>query len=128
MKRNTRGHNNADYIYGKHAVVEALTYRPDVVRSILLEPGKHVDLQVSTKLPTGVLNLRQMPGGISPEAVHQGIVAEIDTKKLIMSYKDFMSRLKVTTQTALAILGEIQDPHNVGAIIRSAAAFGLSGV
>jgi len=128
MKRNTRGNNNADYIYGKHAVAEALKYRPDVVRSLLIEPGKHADLKTLSDVPTGMLNLRQMPGGISPEAVHQGVVAEIDTKKLMLGYKDFMSNLEITPKTAVAVLGEIQDPHNVGAIIRSAAAFGLAGV
>lgn len=128
MKRNTRGTNHADYIYGTHAVTEALRYRPDVVRTLLVEPGKHANLKSVANVPIGVLNLRQMPGGISPEAVHQGIIAEIDTKKLLVPYKDFIADLEIAPRTAVAVLGEIQDPHNVGAIIRSAAAFGLSGV
>lgn len=128
MKRNTRGSIAADYIYGTHAVAEALRYRPDVVKTLLLEPGKHSDLKGLADVPTGVLNLRQMPGGISPEAVHQGVVAEIDTKKLLVPYKDFIQGLAISPKTAVAVLGEIQDPHNVGAIIRSAAAFGLAGV
>lgn len=128
MKRNTRGGTSADYIYGTHAVAEALRHRPDVVKTLLIESGKHTDLKTLADVPTGVLNLRQMPGGISPDAVHQGVVAEIDTKKLMVQYKDFINELEISPSTAVAVLGEIQDPHNVGAIIRSAAAFGLAGV
>lgn len=121
-----------EYIFGKHAVEEALRFRPDVVRKVFLDlnfsDGKILSLIESNQINVSPLNLKNPPRGISANAAHQGIVAAILPEKLMVNYKDFIQKLSVTTDTALLILGEVQDPHNVGAVIRSAAAFGLAGV
>ncbi len=62
------------------------------------------------------------------DAVHQGVIAIMDPDALLISLDSFLEALDIKTNPAIAILGEVQDPHNVGAIIRSAAAFGLAGV
>jgi 23S rRNA (guanosine2251-2'-O)-methyltransferase len=121
-----------EYIFGKHAVSEALGERPDVVKQIYLDLSfsdakimKQVEQSKAVVLP---LNLKNPPRGISANASHQGIVAAILPEKLMVDYKDFSKNLKATAGTSVLILGEVQDPHNVGAVIRSAAAFGLAGV
>lgn len=123
-----RDRNNFYYIYGRNAVVEALTERPDVVRALYLEAGKQKDIAQLANVPVQKFNAKKLPGGISPDAVHQGVVAEIDSSKLLVPYKTFIENLHISPKTALAIMGELQDPHNVGAVIRSAAAFGVAGV
>jgi len=121
-----------EYIFGKHAVSEALAYRPDVVKQIFLDANfseAKIMAQIGkTNLSPKLLNLSNPPRGVSAKAAHQGIVAGILPDKLMISYKDFIGRLPTTPETAVLILGEVQDPHNVGAVIRSAAAFGLAGV
>lgn len=121
-----------EYMYGKHAVSEALRERPDVVKQIFLDLD-FTDAQILKQIElSGIaakpLNLKNPPRGISANASHQGIVAGILPEKLMVDYKDFVCKLKVTNDSAVLILGEVQDPHNVGAVIRSAAAFGLAGV
>jgi 23S rRNA (guanosine2251-2'-O)-methyltransferase len=119
------------YIYGKHAVLEALTFRPDVVSEVFLRD--EVQSEVRSKLLNGVKKVTLFKGEAIPRevdrhAVHQGMIAKIDKEKLVVSFEDFKRTLSVTSDTALALLGEVQDPHNVGAVIRSAAGFGLSAV
>ncbi len=121
-----------EYIYGKHAVAEALTYRPDVVKQIYLDlnfsDGRLVKLIEAAGLSPRPLNPKNPPRGVSSNATHQGIVAGILPDTLMVSYKDFIASLPEDPHNALLVLGEVQDPHNVGAVIRSAAAFGLKGV
>lgn len=121
-----------EYIFGKHAVREVLKERPDVVVEVHVAADfsdeSILALVDANKLSLKVLNLKNPPRGVSSNAAHQGVVAGIFPEKLTVPYKEFKQTLIVTPDTALLVLGEVQDPHNVGAVIRSAAAFGIKGV
>lgn len=123
---------NITYIYGKHAVEEALRKRLDVVKTVYAADGALDDPKLAALArKTGevqTIDERKLPGGLHKEATHQGIIAAIDTSKLLIPWKKFKASLEATPDTALVILGEVQDPHNVGAIIRSAAAFAAGAV
>jgi 23S rRNA (guanosine2251-2'-O)-methyltransferase len=122
-----------EYIFGKHSAREVLKERPDVVVEAHVSADfsdvttlKLLDAQKTIKFK--MLNLKNPPRGVSANASHQGIVIGIRPDKLTVPYKEFKKSLKAEPGTALLVLGEVQDPHNVGAVIRSAAAFGLAGV
>ena len=120
------------YIYGRHALAEALSTRPEVIKKAYLAPDlkdrELRDLLATHKIPTDVLTSgREMAGR---DAVHQGVVALMDPQKLLVNFDAFLATLpkEGSASVAVAVLGEVQDPGNVGAVIRSAAAFGLAGV
>ncbi|MDP3988979.1 MAG: 23S rRNA (guanosine(2251)-2'-O)-methyltransferase RlmB [bacterium] len=121
------------YIYGKHVVLEALTHRPDVISELYLahdiEGAEEVKKRareegIAIKAFNGTETLR----ALEPGAVHQGYVAMLDTSKLVIPFEEYTSSLNIGQDTALVLLDEIQDPQNVGAIIRSAAGFGISAI
>lgn len=119
------------YIYGRHAVEAALTYRPDVVKVLYLRDDIREDFPGALKSRVPKLqgfSGKKLPVPVLPDVVHQGVLAKIDKDALVFGYEAFQAQLTVTPDTCLAVLGEIQDPHNVGAVIRSAAAFGIAAV
>ncbi|MEM9336597.1 MAG: 23S rRNA (guanosine(2251)-2'-O)-methyltransferase RlmB [Patescibacteria group bacterium] len=120
------------FIYGKHAVKEALEKRPEAFTTLYLshsfEDAWVRDRARSLGIKILPITGKKLPGGVSNDATHQGVIARVLTATMITPYKDFIAELEPTEATALVVLGEVQDPHNVGAVIRSAAAFGLSAV
>ena len=119
------------FIYGKHAVIEALTFRPDVVTEVFLRDDVQTAVRpklLQTIKKVSVFTGDAIPREVDRHAVHQGMIAKIDKTKLVVSFDDFKRTLAPDFSVALALLGEVQDPHNVGAVIRSAAAFGITAV
>lgn len=120
------------YLYGKHALAEALQNTPHIIRKVFIAPDQ-LDSKLravleKNKIPTSPLASGKGNDLVGKNTAHQGVIFTIDTSALLISLDDFLTTLDFKKNPAIVILGEVQDPHNVGAIIRSAAAFGLSGV
>lgn len=58
---------------------------------------------------------------------HQGVVAQVSAAAYL-ELDDLLGALKDKSSVVLVGLDEIQDPHNIGAILRSAGFFGVDGV
>lgn len=120
-------------MYGKHALMEALLGAPHVLKKAYLAKGSDSELRRALeRAKVSVSDLAPHMGDdfVGRDAAHQGAIAVLDPSRLMRSFDDFVATLPspIPHTTALAVLGEVQDPHNVGAIIRSAAALGLAGV
>jgi 23S rRNA (guanosine2251-2'-O)-methyltransferase len=125
------------YIYGKHALMEALANAPQVVRKVFLahelEDKELRDLLRKHHLPVEAIKTREAGRMVGEDTAHQGVIAIADPGSLMIDFADFERNAMVdkswpNEKTMLVLLDELTDPHNVGAIIRSAAAFGAAGV
>ncbi|HVM73654.1 MAG TPA: 23S rRNA (guanosine(2251)-2'-O)-methyltransferase RlmB [Candidatus Paceibacterota bacterium] len=118
------------YIYGKHALSEALITTPHIIKKVFA--AEHaLDTHVRTLLKEkniSVSPLKDEAQQVSKDASHQGVIVAIDPTELLLDLKEFLTTLDMSSNPSLVLLDEVQDPHNVGAIIRSAAAFGVSGI
>lgn len=118
------------YVYGKHAVEEAILHARHTIEKIYFihKDDRIYDLAKNHKIQIERLNEGSLPKWLDENAVHQGVVALVSGRKLMKSYKDFMIDHKVSNKSCVVILGELQDPQNVGAIIRVACGMGASAV
>lgn len=120
------------YLYGKHALKEALLGNPSAIRKVFLDNNAQNDIELSLLLKQNNISFNQMKEGkdkkkVASDAVHQGVIAEINPLALYTNLEATLSRASAGNP-CFVLLDELQDPHNVGAIIRSAAAFGASAI
>ncbi|MCL5734417.1 MAG: 23S rRNA (guanosine(2251)-2'-O)-methyltransferase RlmB [Actinobacteria bacterium] len=146
--RGAGAHSGAHYIYGRNAVREALRGHRRVTRIFLVVGPVGDDLEASVPdwvaaganrsaeraahaTPLGGTGwvdppMRRMTphelAALATTGDHQGIVAEVEP----YPYVDPTHVL--SNHTLLVALDEVQDPHNLGAVIRTAAAAGAGVV
>lgn len=123
---------NKIYTYGKHALEEALEFAPHALLKVFFEP-RDIDKLLLRKIEAAGVATAKLGEGVARAdlkrgASHQGVIGQISLHKLMVPYQTFLDTLQPTPATALVLLCGVEDPHNTGAIIRSAAGFGASGV
>lgn len=120
------------YIYGKHAVRELLAYAPHLVRTIYLssnmKDGELLKFVKHSGAPVEELDDRKATSQVEGNAPHQGIIALISLSSLTTSFEEFNANYAPAPGTLLVYLDDVGDPQNVGAIIRTCAAFGASAI
>ncbi len=118
-------------LYGLHAVEAALANGRRVIRHAYLTENaaaKLGPLIAARGIPTTALNppdFEALLGGAS--AVHQGAVLHVEPLDQ-PDLDSFLDALPEGEPAVLAMLDQVTDPHNVGAVLRSAAAFGIAAV
>jgi 23S rRNA (guanosine2251-2'-O)-methyltransferase len=133
MRHERRHEREKIYIYGKHALTEALLHAPQVIRKVFLSREASGDREFTALLSRNNISFELMKGKdaehkVGEDTAHQGVIASADPSLLLREFKEFVRGLEPDESTMLVLLDELTDPHNVGAIIRSAAAFGAAGV
>lgn len=131
MKGNTQKKSKTTYLYGKHALAEALRKKPDCIGKVFLaaqfDDNEVINLLKKHHIPFGALS-KNTERTLGDDAAHQGVIATFAPERLMVSFSEFIETCPVTPDTSLVLFDELEDPHNVGAVIRSAAAFGVAGV
>ncbi|MDZ7621466.1 MAG: 23S rRNA (guanosine(2251)-2'-O)-methyltransferase RlmB [Candidatus Competibacteraceae bacterium] len=123
-----------DLVYGLHAVAAALKYESNRVRALWVERQRR-DARLRDLLETAAETIpvhcveRAELDRLSGGARHQGIVARLEARRPGLDEADLPGLLAAANEPALfLVLDGIQDPHNLGACLRSAAAAGVHAV
>ncbi len=116
-------------VYGRHAAETLFKVRPhDVIRAYVTQDGlftfkdiiRHC---VDNKLAYHVVDKEEIDS-ITRATHHEDICLVVKTKK-IPSVKDLLSQ---PGRQLVIALEEVENPHNLGAIMRTAAHYGVTGI
>lgn len=112
------------WLYGRHAVRAALANEARRVHRVYcLDPGE-LDL---SWVAVEKVDADSLEATLPPGAVHQGIAAEVSPLAEV-DLADIAAGGDNGENIRLVILDQVSDPRNVGAILRSAAAFGIAAI
>jgi 23S rRNA (guanosine2251-2'-O)-methyltransferase len=114
------------WLFGLHAVRDALANQARVKKRLIVTKNAFDRLKEVIE-PSGIVpeiaDPRKFPAPIDPESVHQG--AALEVKPLDWGA---LKSLVPDGPAVVLLLDRVTDPHNVGAILRSAEVFGASAV
>lgn len=123
-----------DIICGLHAVQAALENNPDTVDSVWIDDQRHDKRLEAIKAAARAAHLhtQKIPKAkldkLSDGGRHQGVVARLLPVKLRRENELFGLLDQLEATPLLLALDGVQDPHNFGACLRSAAAAGAHAV
>jgi 23S rRNA (guanosine2251-2'-O)-methyltransferase len=118
------GSDGPAILYGWHTVAAALANPQRRIRKLLLTENaarRLADDNIDTKVTPEIVRPSLIDARLGPDAVHQGLLAEADP----LPSPDIDT---LPQEGIVLVLDQITDPHNVGAILRSAAAFAVKAI
>lgn len=116
-------------LYGLHAVEAALANDArTIARLLMTENAEHKLSEAVARRGVSAerVSPRDLDRLLGPDTVHQGVMLE--TQLLEEPDLETIAEAAADGGGPLIVLDQVTDPHNVGAVLRSAAVFGASGV
>jgi 23S rRNA (guanosine2251-2'-O)-methyltransferase len=111
-------------LYGWHTVTMALQNPARRIRKLILTENaarRLAEDNIALSITPEIVRPAQIDQRLGPDAVHQGLLAEADP----LPSPDIET---LDADGMVLVLDQITDPHNVGAILRSAAAFAVKAI
>ena len=130
MSRRKKSHQshgtpNRPRFWGKHAVAAALDNpHRKVLRAWATREAAEF-MQFPKEVQVTLADVADLGRLVPHDAPHQGVVIEVEPLEDVW-LDDVLAG--VAERAVLLVLDQVTDPHNVGAILRSAAAFGAIGI
>ena len=115
------------WMYGQHAIQYALLNPRRRIHQCIYLPktDKNILKDLPAHIPTSEVDKDTFQELMGPDAVHQGMAIEVSPLESV-SLESFVAQEE--SPQLLMILDHVVDPHNVGAILRSCAVFGVKAL
>ncbi|MEG0265777.1 MAG: 23S rRNA (guanosine(2251)-2'-O)-methyltransferase RlmB [Erysipelotrichaceae bacterium] len=117
------------YVYGKNVVRQILNDGKKIYEVLMLDQSN--DLQLKKDIEDAGIKItpmsRKKMDALFPGALHQGIAVKIDEYKTY-TIEEIVTDIPKDKLPLLVMLDGLEDPHNLGAILRTCDAVGVDGV
>jgi len=128
--RNPHEDGGPVWLFGIHAVRDALTNAARVRRRLIVTANaaeRLADAIAASGLTPEIADPRRFPAPLDPASVHQGAALEAEPLDW-GAVKDICAPHRADPAPTVLLLDRVTDPHNVGAVLRSAEVFGARAV
>jgi 23S rRNA (guanosine2251-2'-O)-methyltransferase len=122
------------WAWGKQSVLELLKTRPSQVREVIMASPEQDPLRLEIlelcavkKVPL-TLRARRQIDRLLPVSAHQSVIARLKGETPYWTLDELLDRLPEGPSPFLLALDHIQDPQNLGAMIRTAYCAGAAGI
>lgn len=115
-------------IYGRHAVISALKNKKRHIQKLLITPENRAEIEKEApNTPYIITDKKEFARILGDEAVHQGFALYCNRLETY-DINDLIALATDKERCHILILDQVTDPQNIGAIIRSCAAFETLGL
>ena len=114
-------------IYGKNPVIEAIRAKKALKVFVVNNFNDQKILSLIKDSHLNVVNISSLEMDKMCDGVHQGVAAELKPYQTV-SLEEIIIKAKKKEKKIIVMLDNISDPHNLGAIMRSADVFEASGI
>jgi len=121
----SHGSANRPRLWGKHAVAAALDNPERKVLRAWATRDTAGFMQFPKEVAVTLADVADLGRLVPHDAPHQGVVIEVEPLEDVWIDEILGA---AGERAVLLVLDQVTDPHNVGAILRSAAAFGAAGI
>ncbi len=125
--------SDTDFIYGRNSVSGLMSKSPETIAKLYIRDsakGKIIDDlkrdAAASRIPFQIVpgnKLFQMVGKVND----QGVVAQVSMGEYV-ELENWFTTIDISAKPIVLLLDEIEDAHNFGAIIRTAASAGVAGI
>ncbi|MGI8611920.1 MAG: 23S rRNA (guanosine(2251)-2'-O)-methyltransferase RlmB [Sphingomicrobium sp.] len=124
-KSHPHGSPNRPRLWGKHPVAAALDNPARKVLRAWATRDAAASMRFPGSVPVTLADVADLGRMVPHDAPHQGVVIEVEPLEEVW-LGDVLG--DAGERAVLLVLDQVTDPHNVGAIVRSTAAFGAIGI
>lgn len=124
---------NKDFVYGRNSVEGLLINNKRSINKIYLQKGLKFDEKLKnivTLAKKRSILIQEVPKEKLNNLInenHQGIIASVSPIQFV-DFKSFLISVKDKAEPLVVILDGVEDPHNLGSIIRTSVAAGADAI
>jgi len=125
MQKNNKKQKNFHVIYGRHAVKAVLDNQRRLIYKLFIDENIDNAIEFDKNIDVEYISKDRLFRMCKDGDKHQGYIAHVSDLIEDLKLNDYIDIFKKEEKASIVILDQINDPHNLGAILRSARCFDI---